>query len=209
MRMRTMITAHSGAENTRDNTLESVRCLADCGADALEIDVNTQGDRLVLSHDHPAEGTACDTLAGFFAEMARHAGVWMNLDLKAADTLRPAADLAAEYGVADRILFSGDLMSADDIACARARGLTIFWNHTQIPENIPLLQGAADAGFDVLNAHYLRATDEMLQNAPERLSLWTVNDEAVLRRLLQAGVRNITTRCPLLALRLRKEIQGE
>mgnify|MGYP003300200603 CR=1 FL=1 len=39
-------------------------------------------------------------------------------------------------------------------------------------------------------------------------SAWTVDDEATLRALLEMGITNITTRKPVLALRLRDEIQG-
>ena len=39
-------------------------------------------------------------------------------------------------------------------------------------------------------------------------SAWTVDDEAILRRLLGMGITNITTRKPRLALALRDEIQG-
>ena len=38
-RFRTMITAHAGAEDTPANTMESIRILAACGADAVEVDV--------------------------------------------------------------------------------------------------------------------------------------------------------------------------
>ena len=44
-------------------------------------------------------------------------------------------------------------------------------------------------------------------NRADRFSVWTVNDEKTLRALLTAGVKNITTRQPVLALRLRGEIQ--
>ena len=64
------------------------------------------------------------------------------------------------------------------------------------------------AGCDILNVYYGFVTDEMYTAHPEKLSLWTVNEESEIRRLLKAGVYNITTRCPSLALRLRDEIQG-
>ena len=51
-------------------------------------------------------------------------------------------------------------------------------------------------------------TEELLAQSPERLSLWTVSEEQAIARFLRAGVKNITSRTPRLALRLRKEIQG-
>lgn len=205
--MRTLITAHSGAENTRDNTLDSVRVQLNCGAEAIEIDVCTQGEHLVLSHDHPAEGTVCDALSDCFAEVARHPGIWVNVDLKAGDILARVADEAARQGIADRILFTGDVLSAADFAAARARSLPVWYNHTQVAPGTPYLDGAAQAGFEMLNINYRLVSDDMLSQA-QRLSLWTVNEEDALRRFLAAGVKNITTRIPVLALQLRREIQG-
>ena len=39
-------------------------------------------------------------------------------------------------------------------------------------------------------------------------SAWTVDDEPTLRALLGMGIANITTRNPVKAMELRKEIQG-
>lgn len=206
--MRTMITAHSGAENTPDNTMESVCVQLSCGADAIEVDVRMHSGRLIMAHDDAQSEKGYDQLEDCLREASKYDGVIVNLDLKQPGLVRPAAELAEACGMTGRILFTGDLISADDIACAREKQLTIWYNHTQAPEGIPLLQGATDAGFEVLNAHYTCATDDMLSDAPERLSLWTVNDEAWLEKLLRAGVRNITTRRPVFALRMREKIQG-
>lgn len=204
---RTMITAHSGAENTPDNTLESVRVQLTCGAEAIEVDVCTQQETLVLSHDHPAPGAACDTLEDFLALVAAHPGIWVNIDLKAGDILARVAEAAERYGIADRMLFTGDVLTAADLSAAQISGLPVWYNHTQAASGVAYLDAADAAGFDVLNINCRLVTDDMFDQA-QRLSLWTVNDEAALRRFLQAGVRNITTRIPVLALRLRREIQG-
>lgn len=204
----TMITAHAGAENTPDNTMESVRAQLACGAEAIEIDVWAQGERLVMAHDRPGEGDVCEGLEACFAAVAHYADVMVNVDVKAPDLLARVAALSDAYDLRERILFTGDVLSAADFAAAKAQKLTIWYNHTQIRDG-DWLGGVTAAGFEVLNAHYRLATREMLESAPERLSLWTVNDEAALRMLLEAGVRNITTRIPVRALALRREIQGK
>lgn len=203
----TMITAHAGAEKTPDNTMESVRVQTTCGAEAIEIDVWPLRDRLVMAHDRPAAEADCEALDACFAEVARHEGLMVNVDVKAPDLLARVAALADEYGLRERILFTGDVLSAADFAAAKEQNLTIWYNHTQVKDG-RWLEGVTAAGFEVLNAYYRLATEEMLQSAPQRLSLWTVNDEEALRVLLRAGVRNITTRIPVRALELRREIQG-
>ena len=123
--MRTMITAHSGAENTPDNTMESVRVQLSCGADAIEVDVRMRSGKLIMAHDDALAGTDYDALEGCLRAAAKCDGVIVNLDLKQPDLVRPAAELAAACGMTGRILFTGDLISADDIACAREKQLTI------------------------------------------------------------------------------------
>ena len=207
--MRTIITAHSGAENTVDNTLDSIRALVSCGAEFLEVDVCLQADKLVLTHNMPEDGAAYDTLEDCFAIVRKCDGICMNIDIKQPDIVGRVAELAETCGMRERILFSGDVLSADDFACAAEMGLTVWYNHTQIPQGKDLLQGAADAGFEVLNVNHRLVTDEMLTAGARRISAWTVNEPEQMERLLKAGVRNITTRRPALALQMRRKIQGE
>ena len=86
--MKTIITAHSGAENTVDNTLDSVRALVDCGAEFLEVDVCRQGDRLVLTHDTPKSGETYDSLEDCFAIVEKHGNLCMNIDIKQPNIVR-------------------------------------------------------------------------------------------------------------------------
>ena len=48
---------------------------------------------------------------------------------------------------------------------------------------------------------------ELLENGLS-FSAWTVDKEEDIVRFLKMGVSNITTRKPVLAMKLRKEIQG-
>ena len=61
-----------------------------------------------------------------------------------------------------------------------------------------------------LNISKVFASESFLNKAFElgiNLSVYTVDDENTLRRLLEYGVKNITTNQPLLALELREKIQ--
>lgn len=203
---RTLITAHSGAENTVDNTLESVRTLAALGADALEVDVRRADGRLVLSHDDPGSAGNCDLLEDCLRIVAAQEGLRVNIDLKQPGMVREIAALAQELGAENRLLFTGDV-SADDMACAKERGLELWLNDSCLPGGGDLLAGVSAAGWQVLNVCHRDVTGGMLLQAG-RLSVWTVNEEADLCRFLAAGVKNITTRRPKLALRLRGMIQN-
>jgi glycerophosphoryl diester phosphodiesterase len=203
MMIKTLITAHSGAENTVDNTLESIRVMADCGADVIEIDVRMHEGRLVMSHDAPSG--AVDSLEDAFAIVKAHPGLKMNIDLKQTGIVSAVAELAERCGVEDRLLFTGGV-GEEDFPAIRTHGLTVWYNSDLMPEDADWLAGVDALGFDTLNLYHGDVDDHLLENA-HRLSIWTVNDEELLRRFLAAGAKGITTRKPLLAMKLRDEIQ--
>lgn len=198
---KTLITAHAGAENTVPNSMESVLFLAQCGADAIEVDVRRQGGRLVLAHEPVGDRSDYVSLADF---LNRVSGIAVNLDVKEPGMLPMAGEIAAACGALDRILFTGDV-DAGDVRYALEKHLPLWYNGYLLPENADALQMVSGLGLEMLNTNYRTVTDEMLKH-PARLSLWTVDDEDALRRFLAAGVRNITTRMPLRALELREEI---
>ena len=82
MKDKTLITAHSGAENTVDKTLDSIRMLAVCGADIFEADVRWFEGRLVMSHDVPESAESAEVLEECFRVMQRNESVRAQMDLK-------------------------------------------------------------------------------------------------------------------------------
>ena len=202
---KTLITAHSGAENTIDNTLESIRVMAQSGADILEIDVRMHEGVLVMSHDLP-EGT-CDTLEDGFKIVREYPGLKMNIDLKQSGIACAVAELAEKCGVADRLVFTGSV-GEEDLPAVREKNLTIWYNNDAMPEDADWIAGMEKMGFDTLNLHWGDVSEELREHA-DKLSVWTVDGESLLRRFLEAGVKSITTRLPRLAVKLRQEIQEE
>lgn len=200
----TMITAHAGAEDTPANTMESVRELLDCGADAVEVDVRRHEGRLVLSHNPVADGQCLAALEDGLAALSEHAGMRMNLDLKHTGLVEEVARMAQRLGVTDRLILTGDV-GEEDLPAVRAHGLTVWYNDSLLPAGIDPVQGAKARGFQAANLCYRDVTEALLAD-PESLSLWTVDDAATLARLLGRGVRGITTRHPRLALRIRDMI---
>ena len=202
-KFRTMITAHAGAEDTPANTMESIRILADCGADAIEVDVRLLNGVPVMTHDAPGEH--CEPLLDCLAELARHDGLRVNLDMKEPGQTAAVAGLVRESGMSGRTILTGGVTDGE-LSEARNAGMEVWCNPDAAPGDAPLNERVAARGLEVINLSY-RDVDEALLREPQRLSVWTVNEEADLRRFLAAGVRNITTRRPLLALRLRREME--
>lgn len=208
---KSLICAHAGAENTRPNTLESLKLLLPIGVDLVEVDLRRAFDgSLVLCHDKLAQGEEYAAFTGALHLMARMAGVRLNVDVKEPGVIFPAWEAAKEQGLEGRIIFTGDV-SREEADEAQKAGLPLWINQYRLPVNQwPKAHLAArERGFAMLNIDWRRLNGRMLAEAPERLSVWTVNDGGKLRELLTLGVGSITTREPLMALKLRLEIQGE
>ena len=201
-----MITAHSGADGTKENSLEFVAYAMQTGADALEVDVRMgENGILILSHDKTDEDAV--RLADVFRMMGKYPGMRINCDLK---------ECGLEVAVRQLALISG-LKTESCIW----RDVEVFWN---IEEYLPdiykeqkedlLFEQAAykisracrKYGIHTVNVNEKIATEEFIRVTGENdidLSVWTVNDEERFRELLGQGVKNITTRNVKMACEVR------
>jgi len=207
---KSLICAHAGAENSRDNSLESIAMLLDCGADLVEVDLwGPSGGALALCHDRPGPGEAHPLFAEALGLLAKSRGPRLNVDIKEPGAIFPAWNLACELGLEGRVIFTGDVSWQEAQEALKAR-LPLWLNHYLLPFNKrrQAHQAAFELGFAMLNISWRSLNERMLSEAPERLSVWTVNEEARLGELLARGVGSITTRTPIMALKLRRERQG-
>lgn len=228
MRPKIMITAHSGCEDTPDNSIASIEKAVQLGADCVEIDLRPDADgRLWLSHDMQETTDTLVSLESAF-ERIHTSGIAVNCDLKDREALLPALDLAAHYGIGpEQLIFSGSV----DPGLLRqypeiARRSRIFLNSEVLVRTLfPDAQADRVLQADLLLANaslaagFLHELGAVAMNLPYpymtpafyaafralhvELSLWTLNEEDVLRRHLQLELLNITTRKPSLALALR------
>lgn len=202
----TYITAHAGAENTEHNTIESILTLAECGVDYIEVDVQPMDGKLVLSHNDPIPGMIYDTLEDCFREISRYENVKINVDLKREGLIRTVSELAEKYGMNGRYVLTGGIGDAE-IPYILENNIDVFYNAEDVTEDKDVIHDIQKKGFEFINIDYLDLNDTLLENAG-LFSVWTVDEEADLIRLLKAGVKSITTCVPKLALELRKKIQG-
>lgn len=225
-----LITAHSGCENTPENSLLSIQTGISLGADCVEVDVRLRSDgTLWLSHDVPEESAQPLTLAAAF-EAVLPAGMAINCDLKDADALYPVLALAERLALPRaQLIFSGAVsipaLLKDENVARRSR---IFLNSEEIVSHLtaaPAPSRQQQAQYLLENraavAQLLRTVQAEALNAPYKyfslsdiallqaegiaLSLWTVNEEDALQRLLPVNALNLTTRQPRAALTLRGE----
>lgn len=206
---KTVITAHSGCEETAPNSIEHINAAIASGAEMIEVDVRNVDGVLRLSHDVPEAPESYVTLRECFALVAPEKNLHMNIDVKTEGLLEPVMALAKEFDLCQRIIFTG--ACNEDRALALSLGGDMWrsmWPGQEIADGI-----AANKkdGSPFLNVAYCMITEEnnkALCEAGYGFSAWTVDKEYFLRLFLKMGVSNITTRRPVLAMKLRKEIQG-
>ena len=219
----TTITAHSACEGTEPNSREHILAAIASGAEFVEIDVRCHNGLLYLSHDLPEEPTKCVSFDTFLKLVAPHPSLFVNCDVKTEGLLEQVIESAARYGMAHRILFTGQCNSdGEKISSLGGYLWHSLWR---------LKNADTEEGIKALNENQIREAvrycldtncpyinlDKRIVNEDNidfvqanglNYSVWTVDDEDQMRMLLKKRVANITTRKPSLALRLRDEIQG-
>ncbi|MBQ3490593.1 MAG: glycerophosphodiester phosphodiesterase [Clostridia bacterium] len=206
---KTVITAHSGCEKTPPNSREHVLAAIASGSEMIEVDVRMAGGELRLAHDVPEDPSSCVTLRECFALIAPEENLHMNIDVKTDGLLEAVMSLAKEFSLTHRIIFTG--ACNDDRALALSLGGDMWrsmWPGQEIADGIAANQ---KDGSPFLNVAYCMITEEnnkKLRESGFGFSAWTVDKEYFLRLFLRMGISNITTRNPVLAMKLRKEIQG-
>ena len=219
----TTITAHSACEGTAPNSREHILAAIASGAEYVEIDVRCHEGLLCLSHDEAKEPLGCVSFDDFLALVAPYPTLFVNCDVKTGGLLDKVAESAASYGMAHRILFTGQCNS--DGERIRELGAALWhslWrlknaeteegirqiNEAQIREAISF---CLETKCPYINLDKRIVNEENIALAKSSgldFSVWTVDEEDTIRMLLEKRVANITTRKPALALHLRDEIQG-
>lgn len=228
--MRTMITAHSGSDSTPDNSLDFIKKAMDIGADALEIDVNRdRNNRLVLFHDqNPDDTRACATLEEAFDLAAKHRTVKIMCDLKKPGLEAEVLKQAEKNRITGRIILTGRLpeisYNREPFSCCEVflnfedlletEGIDIFSIPAEDEKNFTeaVKLGAHKCmqyGVSVINTHYSLCTGpffRIMENNGIRISAWTVDREEDIKRLLEKGIYNITTKTASRALFIRNSM---
>lgn len=214
-----VITAHSGCENTPDNSLEHIRTALASGAEMFEIDIN-RSERdgvLYLTHNPKEDYSSCPTLAQCFEITAEHPTMCINCDVKSFGLTASVIELAKQYGMESRILFTGSVAPEELPGLNASAGdwwLSLWCSDHEAEDLTGACETYRELGnlYRIINLDQDMVNDRVIRTMRETghtLSIWTVNKEEELRRFMKIGVAaNITTRIPLAALRIRKEIYG-
>lgn len=222
MSSKTLITAHSGADGTPDNSLAFVRYALSLPVDALEVDVRRRADgTLAIGHDTADDDAPA--LQEVFSLAGAHPSVRVNCDLKEPGLEQAVCQLALQHGLSGRIIYSGtvDVHMLDRFPALR-QSVEFYLNLEEyVPElynsyrDIPdfELQAAetickicTEHGIHVVNMNQMLVTKrfcKLLAQAGLGVSAWTVDWPEEMQWFFANSVHNLTTRRPKNALSAR------
>ena len=199
------ITAHTGCMDTAENSLESIKKGIENGANVVEFDLYfTKDGTPVLSHDEPVGDEI--TLDEAFKFISQYNDVLVNVDIKTCDDLGKVYPLAQKYGVENRIFYTGvkdefvDVVKKDSPQVKYYLNVDVDKSKSDDSEYInTLIEKVKISGAIGINFNYKNASKELVKIFHENgllVSIWTVNDEYNMCKILSFEPDNITTRNP-------------
>ncbi len=199
------VTAHTGCEGTADNSLEAIKKGYESGADIVEFDLRfTKSGEPVLSHD--GAGKNCVTLKEAFELVAQCGNLKVNVDCKTVDNIGIVPKMAQECGIRDRIFYTG--IESDKVAKVQELSPDVeYYLNTKVSKLRKhnekyirsLVELIKDNGAVGINIRFSQASKKMIDIFREeglKVSLWTVNKEKDMHKVLELKCDNITTREP-------------
>lgn len=197
------ITAHTGAFNTPDNSMEYINKAIENDVDILEIDVRQRPDgTLVIGHDIIITNRDGIEVEEIFKKI-KGTGILINLDIKEVRTLKALHDLILATGMSDSVFLTGINILETDAVKKNCPGIEYYLNYT--PSRIKifaedyqkrLLKLLDDSGAIGINCSYQyvsKTLSDTLHKNGYKLSVWTVDKRRHMIKILSAHPDNITT----------------
>jgi glycerophosphoryl diester phosphodiesterase len=198
------ITAHTGAFDTAENSLDSVEQAVKNNVDVFEIDVRQRPNgTLVMSHDVVALNSSGVELEDAFKKL-KDTSITLNLDIKETRTLESLNKLLKKYELSDRVFFTGiESYQAEDVSSAcpdipfyincKPSRIKIFSDDYQ-QKIIDLMESTGAIGVNCNYKYASRTLADLLHNNGYKLSIWTADTEMQMKRALICRPDNITTK---------------
>lgn len=210
------ITAHSGCDSTKENSIEFLEYALNTNVDCVEVDIRKNENELVLGHDE-FSGVS---LKQAFELLKQHPDKKMNCDLKSENLEESVYQCAIDAGVSEQLIYSGNV---DIHKCSDGQKgfekACVYFNIENVVENIyeekknsedieTALLKIHRSGIKVVNIeyHFLRTyMISLMEQMHLKASVWTVNEKQDQQHFLQMDVvENMTTRQVKQALELEE-----
>ncbi len=200
-------TAHTGCMETEENSLEAIDAGVKNGAQIVEFDLNfNENNEPILSHDAPTGEEV--TLDEAFKKVSEYDNLKVNVDLKSCAALDKIKITAEQYGVLERIFFTGvndeflEYVKNADLGIPYYLNVNVESKKNHDAEYInSLVQKVKNSGAIGINFNKDNASAELVDafhNNRLLVSIWTVDKERDMKKILSYCPDNITTRNPKL-----------
>lgn len=199
------ITAHTGSFETEENSMQSVQAAIHNHVEVFEIDIRQRPNgTLVMSHDLVVTNNDGVPLSEAF-DLLKETDITLNLDIKETRTLNALHDMLVEYGLLNRAFLTGiELINVKAVKESTCADMDYYLNCQPSRLKIfsedykqKLLNMLEEAGAVGVNCNYKYAggqLSELLHENGYKLSVWTVNEKSVMKRVLVLSPDNITTK---------------
>ena len=200
------ITAHTGAYNTPDNSMESLEKAIEHGDASFEIDVRQRPNgTIVMSNDiinTNSDGT--EITAAF--QRTKETDMHLNLNIKETRVLKNLHDLIVDYSLTDRVTLTGiEVFQANKVK-ENCPGVEYYVNYMPSRINIftedyqkkiiDMLEKTGAIGINCNYKYASRTLSNLLHKNGYKLSIWTVDRKYQIKRALVNTADNITTHNP-------------
>lgn len=202
------ITAHSGAFETEDNSMENIRKVLDENCEIMEVDVTFRPDDtpVIIHKSAPSEEEGI-LLEEVLTLVANHQNrdILLNLDLKSLNNLPQVDYLLEKNDLKGRAFFTG--VFEEWVETVKKNSSLQYYLNASIEERdkdrkeavIALAKKVKKLGAIGLNTHYSNVCPILIETFHREgllVSVWTVNEPQLAREFLAMGVDNLTTRKP-------------
>lgn len=200
------ITAHTGAFDTPDNTLESVKVSIEKEVQILEIDVRCRPNgTVVIGHDIIVTNTDGVEISSVF-DLIKETKILVNLDIKETRALKGLHELIFEYGLENQVFLTGieylqvkavkeDCPDIDYYLNYKPSRFKIFSDDYQT-KMVELMEKTGAIGINCNYKYASKTLANTLHKNGYKLSIWTVDRKTAIKRALVCKPDNITTHYP-------------
>ena len=199
------VTAHTGCEATKDNSLEAIIAGKNAGADIVEFDLRFDSEGMgILSHDKNEKDPV--SLEQALKTISEYEGLRVNVDCKTTDNLKEVYRLGEKYGITERLFYTG--IEEKDVAAAKEQTPQIpyFLNYKvdekkkndeqYIKSLIALVKEKGALGLNINHGQCSRKLVKMFREENLMVSVWTANSVKIMLKCISFAPDNITTRYP-------------
>lgn len=200
------ITAHTGAYNTPDNSMESLEKAIEHGDVSFEIDVRQRPNgTIVMSNDIINTNTDGTEITAAF-QRVKETDMHLNLDIRETRVLKNLHDLIVDYSLTDRVTLTGiEVFQANKVK-ENCPGVEYYVNYMPSRINIftedyqqkiiKMLEKTGAVGINCNYRYASRTLSNLLHKNGYKLSIWTVDRKYQIKRALVNTADNITTHNP-------------